>query len=70
MSSSFVQPERLLLVFIDIRTYGVITLNEECGFIQWVSYTTPVRNLIMKMYDQRGIPTWVSHISGFVWNGI
>src|SRR6266567_2820411 len=23
----------------DVRTYGVVTLNEECGFIQWVPNT-------------------------------
>lgn len=52
-----------LTIVIDIRTYGVVTLNEECGFIQWVSYTTPVRNVLLKMYEQRGIPAgvWVRH---------
>lgn len=54
-----------LTVIIDIRTYGVVTLNEECGFIQWVSHTIPVRNVLVKMYEQRGIAGgWVSHDFG------
>ena len=54
-----------LIIVVDIRTYGVVTLNEECGFIQWVSYTIPVRNVLVKMYEHRGIPGgWVSHGSG------
>ncbi|THG95872.1 hypothetical protein EW026_g5857 [Hermanssonia centrifuga] len=28
-----------------IRTYGVVTLNEECGFIQWVHNTVPLGEL-------------------------
>lgn len=49
-------------VVIDIRTYGVVTLNEECGFIQWVSHTIPVRNVLVKMYEHRGVAGgWVSH---------
>ena len=55
---------------VDIRTYGVVTLNEECGFIQWVSYTIPVRNVLIKMYEHRGIAGgWVSHGSGPTSNG-
>lgn len=53
-----------LTVVTDIRTYGVITLNEECGFIQWVSNTSPVRNMLVKLYEQRGTPGgWVGHDS-------
>jgi serine/threonine-protein kinase ATR len=57
--------------YLDIRTYGVVTLNEECGFIQWVSYTIPVRSVLVKMYENRGITGggWVSHDSGFTSNG-
>lgn len=59
-----------LTAAVDIRTYGVVTLNEECGFIQWVSYTVPVRNLLVKMYEHRGIPGgWVSRGSGFISDG-
>lgn len=44
----------------DIRTYGVVALNEECGFIQWVPNTTAVRTVLMKYYDAQGIKSWVS----------
>lgn len=44
---------------IDIRTYGVVALNEECGFIQWVPNTIPIRNVVIKYYDARGIRSWV-----------
>ena len=44
----------------DIRTYGVVTLNEECGFIQWVPNTIPVRPVLIKGYDARRIRSWVS----------
>ena len=43
----------------DIRTYGVVTLNEECGFIQWVPDTIPMRSPIQKSYLGRGISTYV-----------
>ena len=59
-----------LTAVVDIRTYGVVTLNEECGFIQWVSYTIPVRNVLVKMYEHRGIPGgWVSRRSGCISDG-
>ena len=38
----------------DIRTYGVVTLNEECGFIQWVPDTTAVRHVLLSLYEARG----------------
>ncbi|KAI5124851.1 hypothetical protein M0805_007285 [Coniferiporia weirii] len=41
-----------------IRTYSVVTLNEECGFIQWVPNTTPVRPILLKYYSARGIDAW------------
>ena len=43
----------------DIRTYGVVTLNEECGFIQWVPNTIPVRPVLIKKYEERGIKLFV-----------
>jgi hypothetical protein len=43
----------------DIRTYGVVTLNEECGFIQWVPNTIPVRPVLLKAYETRGVKPWV-----------
>jgi phosphatidylinositol kinase/protein kinase (PI-3 family) len=44
---------------IGIRTYGVVTLNEECGFVQWVPNTIPLRPVLLKLYDARGIKSWV-----------
>ncbi|KAH8118429.1 hypothetical protein DFH11DRAFT_1686601 [Phellopilus nigrolimitatus] len=41
-----------------IRTYSVVTLNEECGFIQWVPNTTPIRPILLKYYSARGIDAW------------
>ncbi|KAF9024830.1 hypothetical protein BDZ89DRAFT_1068767 [Hymenopellis radicata] len=35
---------------LHIRTYGVVTLNEECGFIQWVPNTGTLRPIIAKYY--------------------
>ncbi|KAF7326051.1 hypothetical protein MKEN_00456000 [Mycena kentingensis (nom. inval.)] len=43
---------------LHIRTYGVVTLNEESGFIQWVPNTTPVRPVLTKSYDARRIKSW------------
>jgi phosphatidylinositol kinase/protein kinase (PI-3 family) len=48
-----------LTAVTDIRTYGVVTLNEECGFIQWVPHTVPLRTVLVKYYDARGIKPWV-----------
>ncbi|CAL1700250.1 unnamed protein product [Somion occarium] len=41
-----------------IRTYGVVTLNERCGFIQWVPNTIPIRPILLKLYDNHKIPHW------------
>ncbi|EIN10974.1 hypothetical protein PUNSTDRAFT_63830 [Punctularia strigosozonata HHB-11173 SS5] len=43
---------------LHIRTYGVVTLNEECGFIQWVPNTIPLRAVLVKYYDARGVRSW------------
>ncbi|EKM59861.1 uncharacterized protein PHACADRAFT_181804 [Phanerochaete carnosa HHB-10118-sp] len=43
---------------LDIRTYGVVTLNEECGFIQWVPNTVPVRTALTNAYNPHGMPIW------------
>ncbi|KAI0271954.1 hypothetical protein BGY98DRAFT_1091035 [Russula aff. rugulosa BPL654] len=39
---------------LHIRTYGVVTLNEECGFIQWVPDTIAVRSVLVPLYEARG----------------
>ncbi|EIW76220.1 hypothetical protein CONPUDRAFT_158248 [Coniophora puteana RWD-64-598 SS2] len=46
-----------------IRTYGVVTLNEECGFIQWVPNTIPVRPVLLKGYESRRISSWNGELS-------
>ncbi|KAJ7228144.1 hypothetical protein GGX14DRAFT_547392 [Mycena pura] len=46
-----------------IRTYGVVTLNEECGFIQWVPNTIPLRPVLMKGYDARRIKSWTGEMN-------
>ncbi|GJJ07321.1 hypothetical protein Clacol_001522 [Clathrus columnatus] len=46
-----------------IRTYTVITLNEEAGLIQWVPNTVPMRPLLMRSYELRNISLWGSKVS-------
>ncbi|EGO02217.1 hypothetical protein SERLA73DRAFT_104608 [Serpula lacrymans var. lacrymans S7.3] len=48
---------------LHIRTYGVVTLNEECGFIQWVPNTIPVRPVLVKFYDAKRIKSWNGELS-------
>ncbi|KAJ7893431.1 hypothetical protein B0H14DRAFT_2684894 [Mycena olivaceomarginata] len=48
---------------LHIRTYGVVTLNEECGFIQWVPNTIPLRPVLMKGYEARRIKSWSSEMN-------
>eukprot|EP00731_Ephydatia_muelleri_P024256 Em0016g527a len=38
-----------------IRTYAVIPLNEECGLLEWVPNTHGFRNIIQKLYQEKGI---------------
>ena len=45
---------------LDIRTYSVVALNEECGFIQWVPNTIPIRSVIVKYYEARRVKSWVT----------
>ena len=51
--------------YADIRTYSVVTLNEECGFIQWVPNTMPMRPIILKYYAAKGVESWVGIFSDF-----
>ncbi|KAI0053695.1 hypothetical protein FA95DRAFT_478808 [Auriscalpium vulgare] len=50
---------------LHVRTYGVVTLNEECGFIQWVPNTIPIRPVLLKSYDARGIKYWGPEMTAF-----
>lgn len=46
-----------------VRTYGVVTLNEECGFIQWVPNTIPIRPVLLKAYESRNVRSWTPEMS-------
>ncbi|KAF2086780.1 putative phosphatidylinositol 3 and 4-kinase [Saccharata proteae CBS 121410] len=41
---------------LDIKTYAVTPLNEECGAIEWVEGLKPMRDIIIKLYRQKGVP--------------
>lgn len=59
LSLSFSVTLVVTIASTDIRTYGVVTLNEECGFIQWVPNTIPIRPVLIKGYDARRVRSWV-----------
>ncbi|GAB0096643.1 Serine/threonine-protein kinase ATR [Sergentomyia squamirostris] len=40
---------------LNIRTYAVLPLNEECGIIEWVSNLNTLRSILINLYRQRGI---------------
>ncbi|KAL0070158.1 hypothetical protein AAF712_002648 [Marasmius tenuissimus] len=50
---------------LHIRTYGVVTLNEECGLIQWVPNTLPIRPILIKIYAAKGMTFWSEELSAF-----
>ncbi|GAA5989436.1 hypothetical protein JCM11641_007903 [Rhodosporidiobolus odoratus] len=43
---------------LDIRTYSVVPLNEECGLIEWVPHVVVLRGILNKAYIARGIAGW------------
>lgn len=43
----------------DIRTYGVIPLNEDSGLIEWVANVVPMRSILEQRYIAREVPLWV-----------
>lgn len=45
-----------------IRTYSVVTLNEECGLIEWVPNTVGLRNILAVLYKQRSIELYTRDI--------
>jgi phosphatidylinositol kinase/protein kinase (PI-3 family) len=51
--------ERLVLI-VDIRTYAVMPLNEECGLLEWVANTHALKNILEKGYSRQGKRIWVS----------
>ncbi|XP_030430358.1 serine/threonine-protein kinase ATR isoform X5 [Gopherus evgoodei] len=40
---------------LHIRTYAVIPLNDECGIIEWVNNTSGLRNILIKLYKEKGV---------------
>lgn len=38
-----------------IRTYAVTPLNEECGLIEWVDNLKTLRDILLRIYNQRNI---------------
>lgn len=48
---------------IDIRTYCVTPLNEECGLIEWVNNVRPLRDILLKSYKAKRVPVNVSVVS-------
>ncbi|GAA6007639.1 hypothetical protein JCM11491_003906 [Sporobolomyces phaffii] len=43
---------------LDIRTYSVVPLNEECGLIEWVPHVVVLRGVLNKAYSARGKASW------------
>lgn len=40
---------------LGIATYHVTPLNEDCGLIEWVDGALPMRSVILKLYQSKGI---------------
>ncbi|PWN38433.1 uncharacterized protein FA14DRAFT_118905 [Meira miltonrushii] len=45
-----------------IRTYAVVTLNEECGLIEWVPNTVGLRHVLHRLYANRNIHLYTQQI--------
>ena len=41
---------------LSLRTFAVITLKEDCGFLQWVPNTSGIRNCIHRAYTSVNLP--------------
>jgi hypothetical protein len=48
-------PTMYHLIYVDIRTYAVIPLNEEYGLIEWIHNTAPYRIIVHKLYRLNNI---------------
>ncbi|KAG9097745.1 serine/threonine-protein kinase M1 [Ceratobasidium sp. 370] len=51
---------------LHIRTYAVVILNEECGFLEWVPNTMGYRNVVTALYEQRGMSIQTKDMSEWV----
>ncbi|RXM36849.1 Serine/threonine-protein kinase ATR [Acipenser ruthenus] len=51
---------------LHIRTYAVIPLNEDCGIIEWVNNTAGLRNILNKLYKEKGICMTAKELRQFI----
>ncbi|KAJ1652981.1 hypothetical protein IWQ61_006805 [Dispira simplex] len=51
---------------LEIRTYAVIPLNEDCGLIEWVPHTTGYRHIILHNYQRKNITVPLTQIRGIL----
>ncbi|KAG8694478.1 serine/threonine-protein kinase M1, partial [Ceratobasidium sp. 395] len=51
---------------LHVRTYAVVILNEECGFLEWVPNTMGYRHVVTSLYEQRGVAIQPKAISEWV----
>ncbi|KAF3934400.1 hypothetical protein ABW20_dc0109945 [Dactylellina cionopaga] len=51
---------------LQIRTYAVTPLNEECGLIEWVNNLRPLRDIILKSYKNKNISVNYGEIRTFL----
>ncbi|MGH0145669.1 UNVERIFIED_CONTAM: hypothetical protein FKN15_015304 [Acipenser sinensis] len=51
---------------LHIRTYAVIPLNEDCGIIEWVNNTAGLRNILNKLYKEKGISMTAKELRQFI----
>lgn len=47
---------------IDIKTYAVTPLNEECGLIEWVDNLRTLRDIVIKLLRERGVAPNVRYL--------
>jgi serine/threonine-protein kinase ATR len=40
---------------LHVRTYTVLPLNEECGILEWVENTHPLRGILRSIYDAKNL---------------
>ena len=45
---------------LHIRSYAVVPLNEECGLIEWIPNLVGLRQILNRIYRDKGIST--SHV--------
>ncbi|CAD6885848.1 unnamed protein product [Tilletia laevis] len=51
---------------LHIRTYAVVTLNEECGFIEWVPNTIGFRNILTTLYASKGVNLYTPDVKPYL----